>query len=68
MDVRHLGFVYVYLCVCIIIRWTKNFDIFEKDKLFFPINIDNTHWTMMVVYVQDKRVMYLDSMGQLGER
>jgi hypothetical protein len=65
-------FLYVYVYVCIIIRWTNNFskyiDIFEKKKLFFPINIGNTHWAMMVVYVQEKRVMYLDSMGQLGNK
>ena len=43
-------------------NWSKSFDIFEMDKVFFPINIDNTHWAMAVVYIQGKKIHYYDSM------
>ena len=33
-------------------RWTKDFDIYEKDKIIFPINITNSHWTLAVVYMR----------------
>ena len=47
-------------------RWSKSFDIFEMDKIFFPINIDNIHWTMAVVYIQLKEIHYYDSMSGDG--
>ena len=47
--------------------WSKNLDIFEMDKIFFPINIDNMHWTLAVVYPQKKRIEYFDSMRGKGE-
>jgi hypothetical protein len=62
-------------------RWSKKFDSFALEKIFFPvrvvcelnltspphlfqstaftqINISNTHWTMLVVYMQAKQVRY----------
>lgn len=47
-------------------RWTKKFDILSKDKIFFPVNIRNTHWTLAVVYVQKKQIVYYDSMSGSG--
>ena len=47
-------------------RWTKRFDVFEKDKIFFPVNINDTHWTLLVVFVQDKQIHYYDSMSGSG--
>ena len=38
------------------------------DKVFFPINIHNTHWTMAVAHVRDKRICYYDSMGSISDR
>mmetsp|Transcript_37445 Transcript_37445/g.69723 ORF Transcript_37445/g.69723 Transcript_37445/m.69723 type:complete len:183 (+) Transcript_37445:1-549(+) len=49
-------------------RWSKKFDIFTKEKVFFPVNISNTHWTMMVAFIQQKRIVYYDSMGGRGAR
>jgi Ulp1 family protease len=77
-------------------RWTKKFDIFSKEKVFFPVNISNTHWygapsvvlysvlfafrskffnsvdicdrTMMVAFMQKKKIVYYDSMGGSGHR
>jgi len=48
-------------------KWSKGLDIFELDKLFFPINIDNTHWALAVVFPQLKQIHYFDSMGNDGE-
>lgn len=48
-------------------RWSKKFDVFAKDKIFMPINIRNTHWTLAVVFVQKKEIHYYDSMSGSGE-
>jgi hypothetical protein len=49
-------------------RWSKNFDTFAMEKIFCPINIANTHWTLAVIYIREKRVKYFDSVGNTGER
>ena len=35
-------------------RWTKKFKVFEKHKIFFPINLSNTHWTLAVILMKLK--------------
>lgn len=36
---------------------------FELEKLFFPINIGpNSHWSLVVVYPGEKKVIYFDSL------
>lgn len=47
-------------------RWTKKFDVFSKDKIFMPVNLSQTHWTMIVVYVQKREIHYYDSMSGNG--
>ena len=49
-------------------RWSKKFDVFTLDRVFMPINLNNTHWVMSVVYVQKKEVHYYDSMSGSGKR
>ena len=49
-------------------RWSKKFDLFKMDKVFMPVNLSNTHWTLIVVYVQLKEVHYYDSMSGPGKR
>ena len=44
-------------------RWTKQFDVFTMDKLFFPLNLDNMHWTMIIIYMQLHEIHYYDSMA-----
>lgn len=44
-------------------KWTKKFDVFEKDMIIFPININNSHWTCAAVNIRDKRFEYYDSLG-----
>ena len=38
------------------------------DKLFFPINIGGSHWTLVVAYMQTKRIIYLDALGGKGKK
>jgi sentrin-specific protease 1 len=48
-------------------RWSKKIDVFAMDKVFFPINISNTHWTFAVVFMAKKTVAYYDSMSGSGK-
>ena len=49
-------------------RWSKKFDVFTFDKLYFPVNLSNTHWTLLVVYMQRKEIHYYDSMSGSGKK
>lgn len=49
-------------------RWTKKFDVFAQDKIFFPVNLNNTHWTMAVVFIRKQEIHYYDSMSGSGRR
>ena len=42
-------------------------DIFGYNKLFFPINIRNNHWALVVVYMEERVVQYYDSKLYDGE-
>jgi sentrin-specific protease 1 len=37
------------------------------DKIFIPINISQTHWALAVILVQDKEILYFDSMKRKGK-
>ena len=47
-------------------RWLhkrkSNTCIFECDKVFVPINITQTHWVLVVIFVQEKRIAYFNSL------
>jgi sentrin-specific protease 1 len=50
-------------------RWSKKVpgkDIFNLDKIFFPINVSRMHWVCAVVFMQQKKVQFYDSMGDGG--
>ena len=49
-------------------RWTLTVDIFSSDKVFFPINLGNTHWALLVIYLLLKELHYYDSMSCDGTR
>jgi len=38
------------------------------DKVFTPVNIGNFHWTLAVIYVTKKRIVFYDSMGGSGDK
>ncbi|CAG5113329.1 Oidioi.mRNA.OKI2018_I69.chr2.g7440.t1.cds [Oikopleura dioica] len=55
-------------------RWTKKFNIFQSDLVFFPINMivptpsepfpkKPNHWTLAYADMRRKRLCYLDSLG-----
>jgi sentrin-specific protease 1 len=47
-------------------RWTKDIDIFEFDNICFPINFDDKHWMLAVVYPKKKEIHFCDSIGSNG--
>jgi len=50
----------------IINRWFKNVDIKSKKMIIIPVNIQNSHWTLILIDIQGKTVSYLDSYGGTG--
>jgi sentrin-specific protease 1 len=48
-------------------RWSKDFDIFLRNMIFFPVNIKGTHWTLVIAYMQLQQIRYLDAKGGKGE-
>jgi sentrin-specific protease 1 len=40
----------------------SNTCIFECDKVFVPINITQSHWVLVVIFVQEKRIAYFNSL------
>ena len=50
-------------------KWSTNVpgkDIFALDKVFFMHNVDVSHWTCAVIFTEEKRIQYYDSMGNDG--
>ena len=38
-------------------RWTKKLNMFERKRWYIPINIGNTHWTVIVANMQEKEIL-----------
>ncbi|KAL7490585.1 hypothetical protein ACHAWT_000151, partial [Skeletonema menzelii] len=36
-------------------------NIFGMERVFFPINVRSNHWTLIVVFMEEKRIQYYDS-------
>ena len=63
-------------------RWTKKvrglimyatffdyynqFDIFAMDKIFIPVNLNQAHWCLAVIFIQEQKIQYYDSMNGRG--
>lgn len=50
-------------------RWSKKVpgkDIFDLNKILFPINMGNSHWIAACIFMQEKRIEIFDSMGGSG--
>jgi len=43
-------------------RLPKDVNIFEQDFVFIPIN-DKAHWTLCIIDIKNKLLLYLDSLG-----
>jgi sentrin-specific protease 1 len=41
-------------------------DIFGLDKIICPVNLGNTHWCCAVIFMNDKKIQFYDSMGGSG--
>ena len=47
-------------------RWSKKVpgkDIFNLKYIVCPINLGNRHWTSAVIFIEEKRIQYYDSLG-----
>jgi hypothetical protein len=44
-------------------KWASRYDLFNQEKIFFPINIANVHWGLGIAYMQREEIVYLDSAG-----
>ncbi|KAJ1451933.1 hypothetical protein M885DRAFT_335775, partial [Pelagophyceae sp. CCMP2097] len=50
-------------------RWDLGADMLAvNDKLYIPINIDNSHWTLVVVDVGGRILRYYDSLCDSGHK
>jgi Ulp1 family protease len=51
-------------------RWSTKvkIDIFKMNKIFFPVNIADNHWTMAIINMSKKQICYYDSFHSKGER
>lgn len=54
------------LIICMFYPSVAGKDIFKLDKIIFPINQSSMHWVCAVIYMQEKRIQFYDSMGDDG--
>ncbi len=48
--------------------WTKKINIFELSKIFCPVNIDNSHWVLCVIFMEKKEIVFYDSFHSKGDK
>ena len=41
----------------------RQIDLFDKDIIFFPVNLANMHWVLAVINKRKKRFEYYDSLA-----
>ncbi|RGB26013.1 hypothetical protein C1646_722226 [Rhizophagus diaphanus] len=47
-------------------HWTKRIEIFQKDIIFIPININESHWILAAIFMKEQfRIAILDSLGMI---
>ncbi|CDO95827.1 unnamed protein product [Kluyveromyces dobzhanskii CBS 2104] len=46
-------------------RWMKRkkVDILDLEKIFVPINLNDSHWTLAIVDLKNQKIFYLDSLS-----
>lgn len=49
-------------------RWTKGIDIFDMEKVFFPINVFRRHWFCAMIDVTQQKIQLFDSGGKCHHR
>lgn len=48
--------------------WSKHApgsNLFDLDKIFFPVNIKKVHWALIVVFINEKRIQFYDSLKEV---
>jgi len=48
-------------------RWTKSFNLFDKDMVFVPIN-SGGHWTGIVIEPKKQTIIFFDSNWSVGRK
>lgn len=48
-------------------KMTRGIDVFCYESIFIPVNISNSHWTLIVIKLDKKELHYYDSMNGDGE-
>ena len=48
-------------------RWSKKFDTFAMRRIYIPINVQNSHWTISIIFIVEKNIRYYDSMNGGGD-
>lgn len=43
--------------------YAKNINIFELKKLYIPVNLHKTHWVLVVVDIQERSIIWYDSLS-----
>ena len=36
------------------------------DKIFIPVNLNQAHWCLAVIFIQEQKIQYYDSMNGRG--
>jgi sentrin-specific protease 1 len=49
-------------------RWTKNLDIFRQKKVFIPINLEKSHWVLVVIDITIKTIFFYDGYKGDGDK
>ena len=44
-------------------RWARSIDLLELERVLVPVNMDCSHWCLVVVYVQERRIVFYDSLA-----
>ncbi|XP_037720161.1 ubiquitin-like-specific protease 1 [Drosophila subpulchrella] len=44
-------------------RWTRKVDILSKDIILIPVHCKGVHWTMTIIDMRKKSILYYDSKG-----
>ena len=49
-------------------RWTKKVDIFRQKKVFIPINLEKSHWVLVVIDITMKTIFFYDGYKGHGDK
>lgn len=48
-------------------NWTTEIDVFELERLIFPIHVRKNHWCLAVINLKTQRFEYYDSLGSSND-